>query len=88
MDTKLSPAELIDRLPDVLDRVQAGERFTIERGSRVVAVLASPTPPNGITGRELEERIGDLMMPGDGFADDVEAFQAAQRPAVMPEWPD
>ncbi len=45
-------------------------------------------PKLGVTGREIAERIGDLHMPADGFADDIEAVPAALAPAGSPEWPD
>jgi hypothetical protein len=37
---------------------------------------------------ELIARIGNLKMPGDGFADDLEAIQAEQGVVEFPEWPD
>lgn len=42
----------------------------------------------GITWSEFIARVGDLKMPGDGFADDLEAVQAEQGIAEMPKWPD
>jgi hypothetical protein len=45
------------------------------------------TPP-GITASELIAAVGNLEMPGGGFADALEAVQASQPLAEMPEWPD
>ena len=42
----------------------------------------------GITASELIAKVGNLEMPGDGFADALEAVQAEQGLAEMPEWPD
>ncbi len=43
---------------------------------------------SGVTARDLIAAVGNLKMPGEGFADDLEAVQAAQGIAEMPEWPD
>lgn len=41
-----------------------------------------------VTLREIAERLGGLTMPGDGFADDIEAaHKAMNRPIELPEWP-
>lgn len=89
METTVTVAELVTSLEDVLNRVkESGERFVVERDGKPVATIAPPIPPPGITLREIIARIGDLRMPGDGFADDLEAIQAAQPPASVPEWPD
>jgi len=90
METKLSPTDLANNLADVLERVSdRGERFVIERDGRRIATIAPPRPgPPGITIDELIARIGDLKMPGDGFADDVEEVQASQGVATVPAWPD
>ena len=42
----------------------------------------------GITVAELIAKVGNLEMPGGGFADALEAVQAEQGLAEMPEWPD
>lgn len=42
----------------------------------------------GTTWSEFVAKVGDMKMPGDGFADDLEALQAAQGLAEMPEWSD
>jgi antitoxin (DNA-binding transcriptional repressor) of toxin-antitoxin stability system len=50
------------------------------------SVPAIETP--GTTWEEFTARVGDLQLPGDGFADDLEAIQVAQGIAEVPEWPD
>jgi hypothetical protein len=45
------------------------------------------TPP-GITIAELIAAVGNLEMPGDAFADALEAVQAAQPLAETPKLPD
>ena len=84
----LTVTDLVTSLTDILDRVRDGERFLIERDGEVVATIAPPSRLPGITERELAARLGDLMPPGDGFGDDLEAIQAAQPPASAPERPD
>lgn len=88
METKISPTELAKRLTDILERVRGGERIVVERDGEPIATITSSIGRPGITARELVARVGDLGMPGDGFADDLEAIQAAQRPVSSPEWPD
>lgn len=65
-------------------RIKPDNRFSDEEESGC-------NPPHhkpGITVADLVARVGNLQMPGDGFADDLEAIQAAQGVAEMPEWPD
>jgi hypothetical protein len=33
-------------------------------------------------------KVGELSLPGDGFADDIEAIQGAPGVAEMPNWPE
>jgi hypothetical protein len=42
----------------------------------------------GTTWSEFIAKVDDLRMPGDGFAGAIEAVQANQGLAEMPEWPD
>lgn len=88
METTLSELELAAGLRDALDRVRDGARITIERDGEPIATLAPARPPGGVTLREIIDRVGDLEMPGDGFADDLEAVHAAQGYARIPEWPE
>ena len=53
-----------------------------------LSVPPSERVPPGITIEELLATVGNLKMPGSGFADALEAVQAAQPLAEMPEWPD
>jgi antitoxin (DNA-binding transcriptional repressor) of toxin-antitoxin stability system len=75
---RLSEAELAENLPDVLERVRGGERFTIERDGEPMAIISPVRDQPGITARELIARVGNLPFPGDGFADELQAVQAAQ----------
>ena len=92
MRTTVTAAELARRLSDVLNRVRyRGERFVVERNGEPVAVLAPPepeAPPASPTLRELASHLGGLELPGKGYAADLEAAQAAGRPAPEPPaWP-
>src|SRR3954471_8719299 len=70
----------------MLDRVRLrGERLTIERDGEPIAVLSSVGEP--VTWRKVAQRLAELGFPGDGFADDVEAAQAAQPRPEPPAWP-
>lgn len=90
MDTKLSERDFARALSEVLNRVRDGERFVVERDGERLAILTPPAagPALGISGSELVARIGDLKMPGDGFADDIEAARARLRPASVHSWHD
>lgn len=90
MAMTLSEEDLAARVSDVRDRVGSGERFAIERDGEIVAVLARPEPQavQGISGRELAARVGDLMPPEDGFGDDLEVIHAARGTASAPQCPD
>jgi antitoxin (DNA-binding transcriptional repressor) of toxin-antitoxin stability system len=84
----ITATELARNLSDILNRVHyKGEHFVVKRNGELVAEIRPARPKPGITVRELIERIGDLYMPGDGFADDLEAIHAAQGVAEFPEWP-
>lgn len=89
MGSPLTVDELGRSLEEVLERVRGGERFVVERGGEVVASIGppTPTPTPGVTLRDIIDRVGDLKMPGDGFADDLEEVQAAQGVATVVAWP-
>ncbi len=88
METKITATELAKNLSDVLNRIRyQGERFIIERNGELIASLGPVSQPRGITGAELLARLGDLELPGDGFADDLEAIQTEQPKAEFKEWP-
>ena len=89
MESRLTATELAKRLSDVLNRVKyRGERFVVVRNGEPVATIGPTAARPGVTVEEFVARVGDLRMPGDGFADELEAIQAAQGLAESPEWPD
>lgn len=53
-----------------------------------MATIAPASQPPGITVSDVIARIGNVKMPGEGFADDLEAVQAEQGLAQFPAWPD
>ncbi len=88
METKISATDLARSLSDVLSRVRyRRETFLIERNGEAVATITPAQPTSGITLRDVVARLGPLAMPGDGFADDLEAVQSSQPRAVAPLWP-
>jgi antitoxin (DNA-binding transcriptional repressor) of toxin-antitoxin stability system len=88
-ETIITATELSRHLSDILNRVKyRGERFAIQRNGETIATLAPASKKLGITAKELVARIGNLQMPGDGFANDLEAIQAEQGIAELTEWPD
>jgi antitoxin (DNA-binding transcriptional repressor) of toxin-antitoxin stability system len=89
MESTITATQLAKSLSDVLNRVKyRGERFVIQRNGETIAVVAPADPRPGITIGELIARVGDLEMPGGGFADNLEAVQAEQGLAEITEWPD
>lgn len=85
---RLTEEELAARLSGVLDRGSRGERFQIERDGEVFAEIGPPPAMRGMTWAEFIAKVGDLQMPGDGFADDLEEIQSNQGKAEVTEWPD
>jgi len=90
METKISDAELAERLDDVLERVRLGhERFVIERDGHAVATIAPAAPRPGITWATLGDVLRDIPWPDEDFAKDLEEIRAAQpRMQEPPEWPE
>lgn len=87
MESKITATELAKGLSDILNRVRyQGEMFAIERNGEQVAVLTPAIPARGVTLGEAANRLGDILVPGDGFAEDLEAVQASQPQAEMPTW--
>jgi prevent-host-death family protein len=79
MATKITATELAKSFSDVLNRVRyRGERFLVERNGEPVATLAPVEPVPAITLSQLVGRLGDVSLPGEGFADDLEAIQSSQ----------
>ena len=88
VETKITATELAKNLSDILNRIRyRGERFVVERNGEAVAALLPASPPRGITVAELFDRLRTIGWPDEGFADDLEAIQAEQPKAELPEWP-
>jgi len=83
---RLTDADLARDLADVLSRVARGERFVVERAGTPIAEIVPTTRPPLPTMREVIAAIGHLTPAGEGFADDLEAVQAAQALAEPPAW--
>lgn len=84
----LTVADLEIRLKEVLERVRHGEQIAVACDGKVIATINPPFAKPGITWSEFVAKVGDLKMPGDGFADDLESIQAAQGIAEIAKWPD
>ena len=88
METIISATDLARSLSDVLNRVRyRGETFIIERNGEPVAALTPPLPTPGCTLADLLARLGDLDLPGEGFADDLETIQSSQSTENAIRWP-
>jgi prevent-host-death family protein len=88
MERRITATELARELSDILSRVRyRGERFVIERNGTPVAVLSPVGATTGPTPAELAEAMRSVPLPGDGFADDLEAIQAEQPEIGEPPWP-
>ena len=89
MAHRISQADLIDGLPDILDRVHDNnERFVIERDGTVLAVLqpefATPSP----TLHQLPALLTGVVWPDPEFFADLETIHAEMNvPIEPPEWP-
>ncbi len=88
MERTITATELANSLSDILNRVHyCNERFLVERNGEPIATLTPPDPRRGVMLHDALRALGEISFPGDGFADDVEAAQAAQSNAGFPEWP-
>lgn len=88
MQNNITATELARSLSDVLNRVRyRGGSFIIERAGEPVAALTPPGPKRGCTFADLVARLGDLELPGEGFADDLEAIQSSQTIEGTVRWP-
>ncbi len=88
MEQTITTRDLVDRLSEVLDRVRnRNERFIVEQQGVPVASLIPVGPQLGVKFYDALDALSDLKMPGDRFADDLEAVQAAEPQARFPEWP-
>jgi antitoxin (DNA-binding transcriptional repressor) of toxin-antitoxin stability system len=88
MEHTITTTELARSLSDVLNRVRyRNECFVIERNGEIIATLAPAGLRPGVRLYEALDALGELTTPGDGFADDLEAAQAAQGTVEFPRWP-
>lgn len=88
MESTISATYLAKNLSDVLTRVKdRGERFVIQRDGETIATITAASKPSGITVAELVARIGNLPIPDDDFADDLERIQADGSPAPRSKRP-
>jgi antitoxin (DNA-binding transcriptional repressor) of toxin-antitoxin stability system len=75
MGVEISATYLAKHLSEVLDRVQeSGDRFIVYRDGAKIAAIAPVPAVRGTTWQELTARVPDLKLPGEGFADDLEAL--------------
>jgi prevent-host-death family protein len=87
MEARISATELGRHLSDILNRVRyRHERFVVERNGEAIATLA-PVVRSDFTFEDFIELLKRAPRPDDQFAGDLEAVQAEQPPASMPEWP-
>ncbi len=91
MTARISPSELMDQLPDILDRVRNhGERFVVERDGTVLAVIqpATATDDVGPTLHQLPSVLAGIPWPDSEYFDELEAIHAEMNlPIEPPEWP-
>lgn len=52
----VSESELAERLPEILEQVNAGERFNVEREGKFVVAITPPLIDPSLTVGELRER--------------------------------
>ena len=87
VEYRITATELAKGLSDFLNRVRyRGERFVVERGGEPVALLEPVGAIPGITLRDLVDRMRDLSVPDEDFAEDLEEIQSSQPPAGNPGW--
>lgn len=88
MQNHITATELARSLSDILNRVRyRRESFLIERAGEPVAALAPAGPARGCTLAGLVGHLGDLELPGEGFADDLETIQSSQTIEGTFRWP-
>jgi antitoxin (DNA-binding transcriptional repressor) of toxin-antitoxin stability system len=87
--TRVSTAELTDRLPDILDRVvERGERFVVERDGIAVAVIQPPMAQPGPTLHQLPALLADVDWPDPDFFNELEVIRTEMNvPVEPPQWP-
>ena len=84
----ISQAELMRDLGAILERVERGAEFVVEKDQRPVAVIHAPARP----GRLLSESLalarshGSTVTLDDTFGSDMEAIIAGRRDALQSRW--
>jgi antitoxin (DNA-binding transcriptional repressor) of toxin-antitoxin stability system len=89
-ETKLTIEELAARLAEILDRVSAGERFSIVGDGELIAFIAPlPTRPT-ITWEEFVEAYFTWPRPDGRWVEDMEAVLAEREKDLLPDpkWED
>jgi hypothetical protein len=71
----LTGGDLAARRDEIVAALDGGNASALERDGQIIAVLIAPPlrRDDGVYLDDLIARVGNLRMPGDGFADDVEA---------------
>ncbi|MEA2523734.1 MAG: hypothetical protein QOF73_961 [Thermomicrobiales bacterium] len=87
--TRVSTAELSERLPDILIRVvERAERFVVERDGVAVAVIQPPAVQPGPTLHQLPALLADVDWPDTDFFNELEVVRAEMNvPVEPPQWP-
>jgi antitoxin (DNA-binding transcriptional repressor) of toxin-antitoxin stability system len=86
---RLTVADLVTSLTEVLERVYRGEEFEIERDGEVIAALGPPNFKPSLTWGEFVATYHARPRPDDKFADDLQAILAEREMlGDAPEWPD
>lgn len=85
---RLTVADLATSLEEVLERVQHGEEFAIERDGKVIAeIVPRRKIPSGDL-RELAMKLAVLPSLDKDVWLDIEKARAILLPAKAPQWPD
>jgi antitoxin (DNA-binding transcriptional repressor) of toxin-antitoxin stability system len=69
MESRITEAELAERLTEVIDRVLKGEQFVVVREGEAVAVLGPTHPSLSTAVQEVADRLKSIAIPGNGSKD-------------------
>lgn len=89
MTHRISQADLIDTLPDILDRVHDdGERFVVERDGSVIAVIQAASHSLAPTLHQLPALLTGVSWPDPEFFDELATIRTQMNiPVEPPAWP-